>query len=89
MKVPPPDRLFHVFPGGYETDQTSAVLIAARTGREPNPKDYLIEPKTGYIRALQHLFDWLTGSSNSISIDTAKSILLDECTIEEVLNDIT
>jgi hypothetical protein len=82
------DEKYTTLPGGYETDQTSAVLIAARSGRKPGKGDYLIEPKTGYIRALQHLFDWLTGKQNSLSIDTARAILLDECSLEDALEKI-
>ncbi len=79
------DEKYTTFPGGYETDQTSAVLIAGRSGRTPFETDYIIEPKTGYVRALQHLFDWLTGKQNSLSIDIARSILLGEHSIEEIL----
>lgn len=81
------DEKYTTFPGGYETDQTSAVLIAGRSGRTPIESDYLIEPKTGYIRALQHLFVWLTGNQNCLSIDIAKSILLNEYSMEYVLNE--
>lgn len=79
------DEKYTTFPGGYETDQTSAVLIAGRSGRAPITTDYIIAPKTGYIRALQHLFVWLTGNQNSLSIDTARSILLNEYSMEDAL----
>lgn len=81
------DEKYTTFPGGYETDQTSAVLIAGRSGRTPTETDYIIEPKTGYIRALQHLFVWLTGNRNCLSIDVARSILRNEYSMEYVLNE--
>ncbi|MCK5239451.1 MAG: hypothetical protein KAR33_07895 [Candidatus Thorarchaeota archaeon] len=72
-------------PGGYLTDQTSALLIAARTGRRPEKVDFQIESKRGFIRALQHLFTWLTNNRGELSLETAREILADETTVSEVL----
>lgn len=72
-------------PGGYLTDQTSAFLISARTGRRPEEADFQIGPKMGFIRALQHLFTWLTNNGGELSIETAREILADETNVAEVL----
>jgi len=79
------DERYTTSPGGYLTDQTSALLIAARTGRKPEKSDFLIDQKVGFIRALQHLFSWLTNNRGELSIDTARNILSDETTVAEVL----
>ncbi|MHA2423203.1 MAG: hypothetical protein ACXAEF_00310 [Candidatus Thorarchaeota archaeon] len=79
------DERYTTSPGGYLTDQTSALLIAARTGRKPTDIDFQIEPKMGFIRALQHLFTWLTNNRGELSIDTARKILSDDTTVAEVL----
>jgi len=79
------DERYTTSPGGYLTDQTSALLIAGRVGRKPEKADLLIEPKTGFIRALQHLFSWLTNNKGEISIETARRILADEITVEDTL----
>ncbi len=79
------DERYTTSPGGYLTDQTSALLIAARTGRIPEEVDFLIEPKMGFIRALQHLFTWLTNNLGELSIDTAREILAGETTVAKVL----
>ncbi|MHA1905814.1 MAG: hypothetical protein ACW98Y_00845 [Candidatus Thorarchaeota archaeon] len=79
------DERYTTSPGGYLTDQTSALLIGARTGRRPEEADFRIEPKMGFIRALQHLFTWLTNNRGELSIDTAREILSDDTTVSEVL----
>lgn len=66
-------------------DQTSALLIATRSGRKPESTDFLLLEKTGYIRALRHLFSWLTNNKGELSIETARRILADEITVEEAL----
>jgi hypothetical protein len=79
------DERYTTSPGGYLTDQTSALLIAARIGRSPEDTDFQIDQKTGFIRALQHLFSWLTNNRGELSIETARRILSDETTVAEVL----
>ncbi len=74
-------------PGGYLTDQMSALLIASRVGRKPEKADLLLEPKTGFIRALRHLFSWLTNNKGELSIETARRILADELTIADALSE--
>jgi len=81
------DERYTTSPGGYLTDQSSALLIAARSGRKPEDIDFLIESKMGFIRALQHLFTWLTNNRGELSIETAKKILADETTVMEVLSE--
>ncbi|MHA2159155.1 MAG: hypothetical protein ACXABE_09670 [Candidatus Thorarchaeota archaeon] len=40
--------------GGFTSDQTSAILIAGRSGRQHVDKDMVLEPKQGHVRSLQH-----------------------------------
>lgn len=80
------DEHHTTFPGGYENDQSSAVLIGARIGHPPVITDLEIEPKMGYVRALQHLFECITVNKNNLSIDDARMILVGEITLEEMLN---
>ncbi|MDF1537817.1 MAG: hypothetical protein P1Q69_02825 [Candidatus Thorarchaeota archaeon] len=81
------DERYTTSPGGYMTDQTSALLIAGRIGRKPEKEDFLLEPKIGFIRALQHLFSWLTNNRGELSIETARRILADEITVAEALSE--
>lgn len=76
-------------PGGYTTDSSSAVLIASRFGRSPEESDFLIELKAGYIRALRHLFSWLTNNRGELSVEDARKILLGEISISDVLANFT
>jgi len=80
------DEHHTTFHGGYENDQSSAVLIGARIGQSPFNSDLKLEPKPGYVRALQHLFECITVSKNNLSLEDARMILVGEITLEEVLN---
>ena len=79
------DERYTTSSGGYLNDQTSALLIAGRPGRRPEESDFVLEPKVGFVRALQHLFSWLTDKKGELSIETARRILQDEITVEEAL----
>ncbi|MHA1904733.1 MAG: hypothetical protein ACW968_11760 [Candidatus Thorarchaeota archaeon] len=76
-----------VAPRGYTTDQSSAVMIAARTGRTSSKNDLKLEPKPGYIRALKHLVAKLTNNEINLSTQDARSVLLDRTTLDSVLKD--
>lgn len=80
------DEHHTTFPGGYENDQSSAVLIGTRIGQSPYNSDLKIESKPGYVRALQHLFECITVKKNNLSIEDARLILVGEITLEELLN---
>ncbi|MHA1935034.1 MAG: hypothetical protein ACW99V_01060 [Candidatus Thorarchaeota archaeon] len=75
-------------PSGYTTDQSSAVMIAARTGRTSSKNDLKLEPKPGYIRALKHLAAKLTNNEINLSTEDARSVLLDRITLASVLEEV-
>ncbi|MHA1577946.1 MAG: hypothetical protein ACTSU3_11355, partial [Candidatus Thorarchaeota archaeon] len=77
------DEHHTTFHGGYENDQSSAVLIGARIGQSPFNTDLKIESKPGYVRALQHLFECISVNKNELSIEDARMILVGERTLEE------
>jgi hypothetical protein len=70
-----------------ESDQSSAVLIAARKGRPLTDADLILDIKDGYVRSLKHLFTRLTDGEKVLSKEEAQAILLDERTIESILNE--
>jgi hypothetical protein len=79
------DEKHTTVPKGYETDQSSAVLIAARRGRDVEQTDYEIEPKNGYVRALCHLYEWLTDGKKTLSLEDARAVLSGSVSLSEAL----
>ncbi len=71
-----------------ESDQSSAVLIAARKGRLVTEDDLVLQVKDGYVKSLKHFFSRITDGKISLSKGEAKSILLDERSIESILDGI-
>ncbi len=69
-----------------ESDQSSAFLIALRTGRPPVDDDYYLEQKNGFIRSLEHLIDGITEGAVKLTRADAKAILAGTLDIEDVLN---
>ncbi len=70
---------------GVTSDQTSAILIAGRTGRPQNDTDKVLEPKEGYIRSLRQFVRRYTRGKRSLSPREARSILLDEVSLDSFL----
>ena len=71
--------------GGVTSDQTSAILIAGRSGRLQTVNDEVLEPKEGYIKSLQLLVQRLTWGKREISKDEARAILLGETSLDCIL----
>lgn len=69
-----------------KSDQSSAYLIASRTGRLPIKSDYEIDKKDGFIKSLIHLVDGLTEGLVKLSHDEARAILDDKTTLERFLD---
>ncbi len=70
------------------SDQSSAVLIAARKGRRVTEDDLVLQVKDGYMKSLKHFFSRITDGKIALSKGEAKSILLDERSIESILDGI-
>jgi hypothetical protein len=73
--------------GGVNSDQSSAILIAGRTGRSHDENDRILEPKEGYLRSLKSFVQRTTRGKRKISRDEAKAILLGEVSLDRVLAD--
>ncbi|MHA1944018.1 MAG: hypothetical protein ACW96M_06455 [Candidatus Thorarchaeota archaeon] len=73
--------------GGFTSDQTSAILIAGRVGRQLTDTDMILEPKEGYVRSLQQFIRRFTRSKKDISKEEARSILLDKTSLDSILED--
>lgn len=70
-----------------ESDQSSAALIATRKGRQVTDEDLLLEPKEGYIKSLKRLATRLTEGRYKLTSAEARSVLLDEMSIADILED--
>ena len=73
--------------GGFTSDQTSAILIAGRVGRQHVDKDMVLEPKEGYVRSLQQFVRRSTLGRKDISKEEARSIILDKISLDGILED--
>ena len=73
--------------GGPTSDQTSAILIAGRSGRPATENDRIIEPKEGYIKSLKLYVRRFTRTRRTISSDEARAILLGETSLDCILAD--
>jgi hypothetical protein len=73
--------------GGVTSDQSSAIIIAGRTGRPQGEKDRILEPKKGYIRSLKAFVHRFTRGGTTISSEQARAILLGELSLDCVLKD--
>jgi len=72
---------------GVTSDQSSAILIAGRVGRQHTDTDTILEPKDGYIRSLQQFVRRSTHDKRDISKEEARSILLDKISLDSILDD--
>ncbi|UCH04248.1 MAG: hypothetical protein JSW05_11830 [Candidatus Thorarchaeota archaeon] len=70
-----------------KSDQSSAVLIAARKGRPVTEDDLVLDVKQGYVKSLKRLFTRLTDGGRTLSTADARAILLDETTVDGILNE--
>ncbi|MFX1602388.1 MAG: hypothetical protein ACFFCK_02820, partial [Promethearchaeota archaeon] len=68
-----------------KSDQSSAVLIAARKGRPVTEDDLVLDVKQGYVKSLKQLFTRLTDGARTLSTAEAQAILLDETTVDGIL----
>jgi hypothetical protein len=71
--------------GGATSDQTSAILIAGRSGRPHTENDRILEPKEGYIKSLKLLVQRFTRGNREISKDEARAVLLGETSLDCIL----
>ncbi|MHA2045862.1 MAG: hypothetical protein ACW99G_13785 [Candidatus Thorarchaeota archaeon] len=73
--------------GGFTSDQTSAILIAGRVGRQHADSDLVLEPKEGYIRSLQQFVQRFSRDRRVMTKDEARSILLNKISLDSILDD--
>lgn len=71
--------------GGVTSDQTSAILIAGRTGRAHNENDRILEAKEGYVKSLKSYVQRFTRGKRKITTDEARAILLGETSLDSIL----
>lgn len=70
-----------------KSDQSSAVIIASRRGRRSVESDYHLDVKDGYIRSLVQLVSRISDGRLSLTKDEARSVLLDNVTLEALLSE--
>ncbi|MFW9982594.1 MAG: hypothetical protein ACFFE3_11855 [Candidatus Thorarchaeota archaeon] len=73
--------------GGFTSDQSSAILIAGRAGRQQTESDTLLEPKTGYVRSLRHFVKRFTRGRREISAEEARDIILNKISLNSILEE--
>jgi hypothetical protein len=73
--------------GGFTSDQTSAILIAGRTGRQHLDKDLVLEAKEGYVRSLQQFVLRVSRGKKVLSKEEGRSILLDKVSLDSILDE--
>ncbi|MDH4213255.1 MAG: hypothetical protein ACFFCT_07285 [Candidatus Odinarchaeota archaeon] len=71
--------------GGAGSDESSAIIIAGRSGRKVISSDMLLEVKVGYIRSLKQFVIRLTRGKRALTSNEARAILLDELTFDEIV----
>ena len=71
--------------GGVTSDQTSAILIAGRTGRSHTENDRVLEVKVGYVKSLKSYVRRSTRGKREITSDEARAILLGETSVDSIL----
>jgi hypothetical protein len=69
-----------------ESDKSSATLIASRKGRPVSDEDFVLDTKAGYVRSLKRLVTKATEGRLILTSAQAKSILLNEVTLDEILD---
>lgn len=71
--------------GGVTSDQTSAIIIAGRSGRSQTESDTVLEPKVGYVKSLKLFIKRFTRGKREISTEEARSVLLGETSLDNLL----
>jgi hypothetical protein len=71
--------------GGVTSDQTSAILIAGRSGRSQTENDSVLEPKEGYVKSLKLFVQRFTRGNREISKEEARAVLLGEASLDCIL----
>jgi hypothetical protein len=71
--------------GGARSDESSAILIAGRSGRPVEDSDMSLEPKEGYVRSLKQFVTKLTRGKKSITSKEARAILIGDSTLEDLI----
>jgi hypothetical protein len=71
--------------GGITSDQTSAIIIAGRSGRPLEENDMVIEPKEGHVKSLKLLVKRSTRGTREISTDEARAIILGNQSLDAIL----
>ncbi|MHA1576537.1 MAG: hypothetical protein ACTSU3_04180 [Candidatus Thorarchaeota archaeon] len=71
--------------GGAGSDESSAILIAGRSGRPIDNSDMKLEPKEGYVRSLKQFVTKLTRGKKSITSKEARAILTGDSTLEDFI----
>jgi hypothetical protein len=69
-----------------KSDKSSATLIASRKGRPVSDEDFVLDTKAGYVRSLKRLVAKATEGRLTLTSAQAKSILLNEVTLDEILD---
>ncbi|NHJ12282.1 MAG: hypothetical protein EAX95_01330 [Candidatus Thorarchaeota archaeon] len=70
-----------------ESDKSSAVLIALRSGRPLLAADLHLDLKAGYVKSLKHFAKRLTNGRRTLSTSEAYEILSGELSIDRLLFD--
>jgi hypothetical protein len=73
--------------GGVTSDQSSAILIAGRSGRPFEESDRTLEPKEGYVKSLKSFVKRVTRGKRELSTNEARAILLGELSLDYILRD--
>lgn len=71
--------------GGAKSDESAAILIAARKGRPASTSDLSVEPKAGYIRSVKQYVTRLTKGTKSITSNEARALLAGDEALEDVI----
>lgn len=71
--------------GGARSDESSAILIAGRSGRPVDDSDMNLEPKEGYVRSLKQFVTKLTRGKKSITSKEARAILIGDTSLEDLI----
>jgi hypothetical protein len=71
--------------GGARSDESAAILIAGRAGRQVEDSDLNIDAKAGYIRSLKQYVSQLTRGKKSLTSKDARSLLAGESDLEDII----
>ncbi|MFW9787122.1 MAG: hypothetical protein ACFFE2_10985 [Candidatus Thorarchaeota archaeon] len=71
--------------GGITSDQSSAILIAGRSGRPPEDDDRILELKEGYVKSLKQFVQRLTRGTRELSTDEARAVLSGDMSLDCIL----